>query len=494
MTTPEEWMTIKTLKKKGLSQRKIARTLGVSRNTVKRHLTKEHPPHYRREAPYPTILDGYRDYLAERLKSYPTLSADRLYRELQEQGYSGSYETVARYIRKHLSRKVPQAYERFETDPGLQAQVDWGECSDPIMHFGVKRKVYVFSMSLGYSRMQYIEFTVDMMQSTLMRCHLNAFNYFGGVPSEILFDNMKTVVLENLGDRVSFNERFLDFANHYGFEPRAVKVCYPEGKGKVERTIGYIWSSFYTGRSFESLAELNNEGRLWLDGVCNVRIHGTTGIRPVDRMEAERQYLQSLRSEEYDICEIEYRKVHKDCYFSYKQNYYSVPHTYILKTIQVKVYQDHLKALSGDKVIAVHRLCPFRRQFIKDPSHFQGIARRQRGAVENYRVKFERYGEVGIRFLNAGIEDCHPNIYYHWKKILDLAEDYPEASVQTALGHCLDYNAFAFSAFRNVLSRLPEQRKLDPSLITVCGRCREDLPAEVTRPLAYYELAMPAGN
>ena len=494
MTTPEEWMTIKTLKRKGFSQRGIARTLGISRNTVKRHLTEEHPPHYQREAQYPTILDGYRDYLAERLKSYPTLSADRLYRELLEQGYTGSYETVARYIRKHLSRKEVQAYERFETDPGMQAQVDWGECSDPIMHFGIKRKVYVFSMTLGYSRMQYIEFTVDMTQSTLMRCHLNAFKYFGGVPSAILYDNMKTVVLENLGERIQFNERFLDFANHYGFEPKATKVCYPEGKGKVERTIGYIWSSFYTGRKFESLSELNNEGRLWLDGVCNVRIHGTTGIRPVDRMEEERSHLQPLRAEEYDICQIEFRKVHKDCYFSYKQNYYSVPHIYIRQTIQVKVYHDHLQALHDGKVIAVHRLCPYRRQFIKDPSHFKGIVRRQRGAVENYRGKFERYGEIGIRFLNAGIEDCHPNIYYHWRKILELAEDYPEESVQTALGHCLDYKAFAFSTFRNVLSRLPMRKEANPPQITVCGRCREDLPDEVTRPLAYYELAMPAAN
>ena len=106
MTTPEEWMKIKTLAKKGFSQRKIAKTLGLSRNTVKRHLTEEHPPHYQRAVPYPSMLDDYRDYLSERLQAYPTLSADRLYRELLERGYRGSYETVARYIRNHLSRKV----------------------------------------------------------------------------------------------------------------------------------------------------------------------------------------------------------------------------------------------------------------------------------------------------------------------------------------------------------------------------------------------------
>jgi len=143
--TPEEWMTIKTLNKKGVSQRGIARTLGISRNTVKRRLFEEHPPHYHRTEPYPLILEDYMDYLTERLKTYPTLTADRLYRELQEQGYDGSYETVARYIRTHRPEKDPQAYERFETPPGRQVQVDWGECPDSIVHFGVSAS-FMFSV------------------------------------------------------------------------------------------------------------------------------------------------------------------------------------------------------------------------------------------------------------------------------------------------------------------------------------------------------------
>jgi len=136
-------------------------------------------------------------------------------------------------------------------------------------------------MTLGYSRAQYIEFTVDMTIATLMRCHLKGFRYLGGLPDEALYDNMKTVVTEHIGDHVRLNERFLDFASHYGFSPRATRVCYPEGKGKVERSIGYVWSSFYTGRSIESLVQLNNDRLTWLDSVCNVRIHGTTGARPM---------------------------------------------------------------------------------------------------------------------------------------------------------------------------------------------------------------------
>lgn len=488
-------MTIRTLGKKGLSQRAIARTLEVSRNTVRRYISEDDLPRYHRTAPYLSILDSYKDHLTERLKEYPKLTADRLYRELVKKGYTGSYETVAIFVRNHRPDNDPQAYERFETPPGKQAQVDWGECEEKLDHFGVKRKVYLFSMTLGFSRTQYIEFTLDMKLPALLHCILNAFRYFDGIPEEMLFDNMKTVVEEHIGDKVRFNERFLDFANHYGFEPKATRVCYPEGKGKVERSIQYVWTSFYTGRKFDSLAQMNNEGRSWLDNVCNVRIHGTTGARPVDRLEEEHSRLQPIPKEDYDICEVVLRKVHKDCYFSYKQNYYSVPHEYIRQTVQIKVYTEKLVVLDKDKVIASHRLCPLRNQFIKDPDHFKGIVRRQRGAIERYQQQFSRYGDYGKRFIHSAIEECQPNPYYHWKRILELAEDYPENMVQIALRQCLEFKAFSFATFRNVIVRLPDHRHQSRSMkMTVCGRCREDLPGDVTRPLAYYETTMPLNN
>ena len=125
-----------------------------------------------------------------------------------------------------------QAYTRYETGLGIEAQVDCGECEESIIEMGGERKVYVFSMVLGYSRMQYIEFILDMTASTLMHYHLHAFSHFGGIPRRIKFDNMKTVVIEHIEDGSQFNERFIDFAHHYGFEPKAKPVCYPEGKGK----------------------------------------------------------------------------------------------------------------------------------------------------------------------------------------------------------------------------------------------------------------------
>ena len=378
-------------------------------------------------------------------------------------------------------------------NPDKWAQVDWGEF-DPINHFGVQRKLYCFSIMLGYSRAQYIEYTVDMTIATLIRCHVNAFKYFGGLPQKILYDNMKTVVTEHVGDHVVFNARFLDFAMHYGFEPKATAVNYPEGKGKVERTIGYVRTSFYTGSRFDSLNHINNERLTWLNKVCNTRIHGTTGERPFDRLKEERAKLQSIRNEEYDICEILLRKVHKDCYIRYQNNWYSVPYTNIKKTVTVKVYERELKVYNSDRLLTTHTICPFHHQFIRKPEHFEGIVRRTRGALARYREQFERYGDAGVDFINTTVKEHFPNPYYHWKNILELAQSYPSYDVQKALERCLDYKTFQFAVFRTVLERISGNRESIASMITVCARCRDDLPEIVTRPLDYYTTLVPGSN
>ncbi len=486
-------MTIKTLNRKGVSNRQIAGQLGISRNTVAKYVDHDGPPRYNRQEPYKSILDEHRDYLIGRLKEFPKITAERLHRELQSKGFQGSYPTVVNFVRKHRPDNEPQAYERFETEPGEWAQVDWGEF-DPINHFGVQRKLYCFSIVLCYSRAQYVEFTVDMTIATLMRCHINAFKYLGGLPQKILYDNMKTVVTEHIDDHVVFNARFLDFAMHYGFEPKATAVNYPEGKGKVERTIGYVRTSFYTGSRFDSLNHINNERMTWLNEVCNRRIHGTTGEKPFDRLAEERGKLQPVRSEEYDICEVLLRKVHKDCYIRFQNNWYSVPHTCVRRTVVVKVYEKEIKIFDGDKLLTVHAICPFQRQFIKKPEHFEGIVRRKGSALARYRERFERYGDVGAEFITATIRERFPNPYYHWKNILELAESYPSHAVKKALERCLDYKTFQFAVFRTVLERTSGNREATAPMITVCGRCRDDLPEVATRPPDYYTTLVPGSN
>ncbi len=485
-----ELMTIETLRKQGHSSRQIAKLLGISRNTVRKYFRLNSPPAYHRTEPYKSKLDGFTDYILEALDACPEVTSERLHRELRERGYKGSYPTVVNYVRRHRPGKEPQAYQRYETDPGEWAQVDWGEFGE-IDYLGAKRKLYGFSYVLGYSRAQFIEFTISCDLSTLLRCHLNAFRYMGGVPQKILYDNMKTVVLEHIEDRVIFNNRFLDFALHYGFTPKAAGVNYPEAKGKVERSIGYIRSSFFTGGSFVSLDDLNHKARVWLDQVSNVRIHGTTGERPTDRLAMERDHLQSIVSPDYEVCEVLLRRVHKDCYVRYQNNWYSVPWSHVGRSVIVKVYERELKVFEGDRLLAVHAICPLSQQFIRNPEHWVGIVRRQGGALGRYRERFERYGETGLSFMSGGVKERFPNLYYHWHKILELAESYPVAQVERALQRCLHYRTFRFDVFRKVLDRtLVGGRTPDPPIM-LCGRCRDDIPEIVTRPLEYYSSLAP---
>ena len=215
-----ELMSIKTLHKQGISDRQIAKLLRISRNTVTKYIETDESPQYHRTEPYKSILDDFKEYLRDRLKIVPEITAERLHRELTERGYHGSYPTVVNWVRLHRPDATPEAFTRYETEPGEWAQVDWGEFGS-LDHFGVKRKIYCFSYVLCFSRTQYIEFTLSCDLPALLRCHMNAFRYLGGVPQKILYDNMKSVVLEHIGDNIRFNERFLDFALHYGFIPKA---------------------------------------------------------------------------------------------------------------------------------------------------------------------------------------------------------------------------------------------------------------------------------
>jgi transposase len=165
-----ELMTIETLHKQGASDRQIAKLLGISRNTVKKYIESDGPPRYRREQPYASVLDDFKVYLQDRLKSVPEVTAERLHRELTERGYQGSYPTVVNYVRLHRPDTAPEAFARYETGPGEWAQVDWGEFGK-IEHYGVKRKVYCFSYVLCFSRAQYIEFTLSSDLPALLRCH-----------------------------------------------------------------------------------------------------------------------------------------------------------------------------------------------------------------------------------------------------------------------------------------------------------------------------------
>ena len=278
------------MKRQGKSIREIARLLELSRNTVRRYLRCEGVPHYQREA-RPGKLDCYKQYLAERVTAAAPdwIPATVLLRELKALGYAGGYSILKEYLATMRPAAKPDPLVRFETEPGRQMQCDFG-----IIRKG-RDRLSVFIATLGWSRASYVEFVTDERIETLLGCHERAFCFFGGVPHEVLYDNMRTVVTErdHYGPGLHrYNKTFLDFAHHYGFRPRLCRPYRAKTKGKVERFIGYLRRSFYvplaSQLSPEGLTVDRDTGNArvgtWLREVANARVHATTGEVPAVRL------------------------------------------------------------------------------------------------------------------------------------------------------------------------------------------------------------------
>lgn len=287
----------------GYTQAAIARELGIDRRTIyrwiqsgqlERDLTE--PPRYRRRPQRPRKLDPFRDYIRERLSDFPELTATRLLREIRASGYTGGITQLKEFAREVRPRDAEEPLIRFETPPGKQAQVDFAHFKFP---WGTR---YALVVVLGWSRQMWLQFFPRQDFWTLVRGLEQAFHYFGGVPEEILFDQMRSVIVRDLrpeGGRLIENAEFLRFAAHCGFRPRACRPYRAKTKGKVERPIRYVRGDFHYGRDFLHDLDTNEQALIWLEEVANARIHATTGERPVDRLAEERKHLKPLPATPY---------------------------------------------------------------------------------------------------------------------------------------------------------------------------------------------------
>jgi transposase len=282
----------------GTSIRAIAQELGISRGAVDRVLARvqaqrteppQSPPVPRRRG---SIIDAYVPILKELLERYPKLTGQRALQELQARGYRGGYTTVRQRVRLLRPRPVAPVI-RFETDPGAQAQMDFGVYDVDLSREG-RRRVYLFSYLLSYSRRQYLRFVEAMDLPTTLREHVHAFRHLGGAAHTCLYDNFKAVVLRHDADGPLYNPKFLAFATHYGFKPWACAVRRPQTKGKVERKFYYVETSLLNGRTFESLAHLNEVTAWWLQTIADERQLRDFRETPRERHERERPQLLPL--------------------------------------------------------------------------------------------------------------------------------------------------------------------------------------------------------
>jgi transposase len=376
MVNLEERFMIRDMYRKGQSISAIARQTGRDRKTIRKviqaGLSGAGDKSARRRRQSGVKLAPFEGYLKQRIAE-GVLNTRKLLRELKARGYAGGLTQLILYVQPYRTAREEQAVVRFETEPGQQAQVDWTSLGYITLD-GRQRRVYAFVMTLCYSRMMYVEFTTSTEVSTWLRCHQHAFEYFGGVPRELLHDNLKTAVLSRgAGGKIQWNPRYLDFALYYGFSPHPCKPYRAQTKGKVERRIGYLQQSFWVGLHFVDMPDLNSQALEWVQGVANVRIHGTTGVTPLSRFGQE--HLQPLPLTRFDTSPITHRQATRDCTVHYRGNVYSVPAAHARQMLLLKESEDgwlHIYT-AEQQLVAEHRLVSGRYQRVIVAAHYAGL-------------------------------------------------------------------------------------------------------------------------
>lgn len=362
MISTEVFMDILALYRQGHSMRWIAKKLGIHRDTVKKYVTQKRQPKYRKKKRRQSILSPFHQMIRDWLEQ-DDYSAAWIFDKIKSLGYSGGYDTVRYFVRDVKKQKAQLAYIRFETEPGRQAQMDWADFK-VLNPDGSSFFVYLFAMVLGFSRAMFACFVDRCTLQAFMDSHIAAFHYLGGIAAEILYDNMRHVVIINRAGQRYFNPEIVDFASHYGFTPQPCPAYSPWVKGKVERPIDYIRERFWRGYHFESIQKANADLRHWIDTVANLREHGTHRQPVIERWQQERPHLGPLPAGDYDTSIKVFRKVYRDCQVSYEANRYILPHHVAGKRVMLKIKDGMIRFFYDDQLLVSYKQCEGRHQLV----------------------------------------------------------------------------------------------------------------------------------
>jgi transposase/phosphoglycolate phosphatase-like HAD superfamily hydrolase len=350
----------------------LARELGLHHSTVRRVLAQagvEQAMH----SPRPSKIDPYVPMILQMLEKHPTLRASRLYAMARERGYDGRPDHFRHFVARLRPRRPSEAFLRLRTLPGEQAQVDWA-------HFGqlqvgrAVRKLYGFVMVLSWSRWIFLRFGFDIGMAGFLRGHVGAFEAMGGVPRVLLYDNLKSAVLERVGDAIRFHPELLELSGHYRYEPRPVAVARGNEKGRVERAIQYIRHAFFAARKFRDIDDLNAQADAWCRGeAADRRCPDEPGTTVRQAFEHEQKLLRSLPPDAYPTEERKEVAVGKTPYVRFDLNDYSVPHDVTRRQLVVQATTTRVRVLDGQTVLADHARTFDRDRQVEDPMHLQAL-------------------------------------------------------------------------------------------------------------------------
>jgi len=358
----------------------IARQLSLHHTAVERVVRR---PQESRPTPVrPTLIDPHRPFILATLERWPDLTARRLYDMCVDRGYKGSpshFRDLVSRMRPERARK-PEAFLRLQVSSGEQGQVDWG-------HFGyvavgrARRQLLAFVLVLSWSRMIFVRFFLGGPMPSFLRGHVEAFAFFGGVPRTLLYDNLKSAVLERHGDAIRFHPTLLDLARHYRFKPHPVGVRKGNEKGRVERAIRFLRDSFFAGREWKDLDDLNCQALEWTTGRAADRPWPDDTRRTVrDAFEEEQPKLLQLPGDTFPTDFVDSVKIPKTPYARFEGNDYTVPPEFVKRTLTIAVSEKQVRILDGTDVVAVHERCYDKGQAIEDEKHLAELRAEKRKA------------------------------------------------------------------------------------------------------------------
>lgn len=471
--------TIKTLYQKGYNKTQIGRMLGIDRKTVRKVLREEAPG--KEVAPeietlsskpigtWPSMLDEYREFIEIQLGKQ--LSVTRIHQDLQKQfGVECGYSTLRDYVAK-IRKSQPHAYMVLHSLPGEEAQVDFGYIGTLKVN-ETPRKAWVFVMSLSYSRYMYVAITLDQSVQTFIRCHTEAFRYFGGVPQTIKIDNLKAAIVETDFYEPIVQRTYAAFAEHYGFLPNPCRVYTPTDKGKVESNVKYVKENCFKGRDFKNLEDAKLFLLSWLKNTANCRLHGTTGKKPETLYkDTEKALLKELPREDFLFSKSGTATVRTDCHIVHGGNYYSAPHAYIGMDVDVIEVNHLLKIYYAGKEIALHSLCENAKgEHVTDKNHYPSNKTiTQEELLSSYREKMAVVGTGASAFLEAfkdtGMYQCHH--YRSISGILALRKKHGDDAVNKACARACHYGNITYRAVKKIcesaLYNLPLEERPEQS-------------------------------
>jgi len=441
----------------------IAAQLGVHHGTVDRVLSQAGLPKV--ERPHrASLIDPYLPFVLQTLKQYPKLTASRLYAMVRERGYRGGEDHFRHLIAHHRPRPQPEAYLRLKTLPGEQAQVDWG-------HFGkltvgkAERTLMAFVMVLSFSRAIFLRFFLDAQMANFLRGHQGAFAAWGGLPRVLLYDNLKSAVLERRGDAIRFHPTLLELAAHYRFEPRPVAVARGNEKGRVERAIRYVRDSFFAARKWRDLDDLNNQAQAWCQGQAADRPCPEDRSISVRKAFAQEQpRLLALPDNPFPCDEREVVSAAKTPYVRFDRNDYTIPHTHVRRTLTVVASPSEVRVLDGAAVIAAHARSYDKGKQIEDPAHIAELTAQKHQARQHRGTDRLVQGAPNSVELLTRAAERGENLGSITAALLRLLERYGAAELEAGIAEALARDVPHPNAVRLALQRRCEQREQPPPL------------------------------